>query len=72
MFLCMFSLIGKIPDPEKNPKFTIELIQSNSNMFDKLFNQRTKCSADEFTKALDMRECKYAKVSRVVHAFYIY
>lgn len=56
----LYSLIGKVPDPSKNSKFTLEAVQTKSDMFNLLFNQRVQCSVEEFSAALDMREKKYA------------
>ena len=65
----LYSLIGKVPTADDGThhaeQFTLESIQRNSNVFDRLENQRTKCSVDVFNAALDMREQKYAKVTYV-------
>ena len=65
----LYSLIGKVPTADDGThhaeQFTLESIQRNSNVFDRLENQRTKCSVDVFNAALDMREQKYAKVTQI-------
>lgn len=57
----LYSLIGRVPDVEHNTNFTLESIQRNANMLKLLHEQRTRCSVQEFTAALDLREAKYGK-----------
>jgi len=53
----IFSLVGRVAG---NAKFSLEKIQSTSDMFSKL-ESRKRCSVADFTAALDLRAAKYGK-----------
>lgn len=61
----MYSFLGRVPTPDAsgnvNPNFTLESIQRNSDIFNRLHKQRTCCKLPEFNAALDMRERHYAQ-----------
>ena len=59
----LYSLVGRKPFANVgNENFTLENIQKNTNAFQRLHEQRNKCSVAEFTAALDVREKKYSQV----------
>jgi hydroxymethylglutaryl-CoA synthase len=57
----MYSFLGRVPDASKNSTFTLESIQRNSDVFNRLHKNRTQCKLSEFNAALDMRERHYGK-----------
>lgn len=54
----LYSFLGRAPTP--GGEFTLGRIQSTTNAFERLA-KRTRCSAEQFSAALDLRAANYGK-----------